>query len=67
MTDFNQQKLELLTSIGRYITAINNEVDWFIAYSQETDPVKRKVYYTIFESKCKKTLEIAKEEYERFK
>ena len=38
MQNFNEIKLELLKSIGKFTSTINNEVDWFLALSNEKDP-----------------------------
>ena len=35
MQNLNEMKIELLKSIGRLSTAIDNEVDWFLVSSSE--------------------------------
>ena len=32
MQNFNEIKLELLKSIGKFTSTINNEVDWFFSF-----------------------------------
>ncbi len=66
MQNFNEIKLELLKSIGKFTSTINNEVDWFLALSNEKDPKKQRFARNMFIEKQKETRQLAKEEYERF-
>ena len=67
MQNFTEIKLELLRSINRLCSAIDDEVDWFLVSTSEKD-LKRKLFAkNMFIEKQKETKQIAKEEYERFK
>lgn len=67
MQNLNEMKIELLKSIDRLCVAIDNEVDWFLASSNEKD-LKRKAFArNMFYEKQKETRRIVKEEHERFK
>jgi len=57
---------ELLESIEKVIKAIDDEIDWFIAYIQESDSAKKKFYAAMCESKENKLRQIAKEEGEKY-
>ena len=67
MTPFNVMKYELLKSIDRLCTTIDNEVDWFLVSSSEKDLKRKSFAKNMFIEKQKETRQIAKEEYERFK
>lgn len=57
---------ELLESIEKVIKAIDDVLDWFIVYKDETDPAKKKFYAAMHESKENKLMQIAKEEGEKY-
>lgn len=67
MQNLNEMKIELLKSIGRLSTAIDNEVDWFLVSSSEKDLKRKSFAKNMFIEKQKETRQIAKEEHERFK
>lgn len=67
MQNSNEIKLELLKSINRLCTAIDNEVDWFLVSSSEKDLKRKGFAKNMFIQKQKETKQIAKEENERFK
>lgn len=64
MQNFNETKLDLLRSIDKLTHAIDDEIDWFLASSNEKD-LKRKAFAkNMFLEKQKETRQLAKEEYE---
>lgn len=62
MASLSNQKLNLLQSIGRLIKAINDEVDWFLLYVREKDKNQKRLFYSIYLSKCEQLRRIAAEE-----
>lgn len=55
------EELKMLRQIEDMKKAIDDEVDWYIAYLEEKDPSKKKFYFSMFESKQQKRIELAKE------
>lgn len=62
-----KSKYELLKSIGRIVTAINDEIDWFIASIQEKDPKNRELARFMADKKEQELIHLAEEAYERHK
>jgi hypothetical protein len=56
----NDIKLKILNGSGQLIKAIDDEVDWFIAYLQEKDKQKKAFYFSIFKSKQDKRIVLAR-------
>lgn len=56
----NEIKINILSGIGQLTKAINDEIDWFIAYTREKDKQKKAFYFTIFLSKQDKRVELAR-------
>lgn len=67
MKNLSEMKIELLKSIDRLCTAIDNEIDWFLVSSSEKDLKRKSFAKNMLIEKQKETRQIAKEEYERFK
>lgn len=67
MKDINENKLELLSEIGKLIKTIDDEVDWFIASFQEKDPKRRTLARFMSDEKQEESMRLAKEINEQYK
>lgn len=65
--EFFMRAIEIEQLVSKIKKAIDDEVDWFIAYFQEKDRHKKEFYHSMFLSKQTKRLETAKEIYEQLK
>jgi len=67
MESFSEQKLKLLSEMGKLTKAIDDEIDWYIASFREKDSKRRALARNFFYEKQKERERLAKEAYERFK
>lgn len=61
MDALTEGELQTLSNIGKMQKAIDDEIDWYLAYLDEQEPRKRAFYFSIFQSKQDKRIELAKE------
>lgn len=57
---------EFLADNDSLIKAILKRIDWYIAYSKERDQLKKKIYFTIYEEKCKQLESVAEKLYGKY-
>lgn len=59
MENISTKKIKILKQIEDIKKAINDEVDWYIAYLGERDTTKKKLHYFLYENKKEKRISLA--------
>ena len=66
MNSFEEETLQLLSDINQLKIAIDKEVDWFLAYTEEKDQNRKKLYESVYLSKQEAVSKLAKKFYDQY-
>ncbi|MEK7622304.1 MAG: hypothetical protein AAB430_00405 [Patescibacteria group bacterium] len=66
MNSFEEETLQLLSDINQLKIAINKETDWFLAYTEEKDQNRKKLYESVYLSKQEAVSKLAKKFYDQY-
>ncbi|PIP34671.1 hypothetical protein COX21_01675, partial [Candidatus Falkowbacteria bacterium CG23_combo_of_CG06-09_8_20_14_all_41_10] len=61
-----EETLQLLSDINQLKIAIDKEVDWFLAYTEEKDQNRKKLYESVYLSKQEAVSKLAKKFYDQY-
>ena len=66
MDILEEETLQLLSDINTLKQAINKETDWFLAYTEEKDQNRKKLYESVYLSKKELLSKLAKKFYDQY-